>query len=219
MKCFERIVNAHIASLLPASLDPLQFTYRPNRSTDDGIANALHTALSHLDQKNTYVRMLFIDYSSAFNTIIPSRLVIKLCDLNISSSLCSWILDFLTDRPQVVRIGSITSSTLTLTLSTGAPQGSVLSPLLYTLFTHDCTATHSSNTNIKFADDTTIIGCISDGDETTYRAEVRALTSWCHNNNLLPRSSSWITGDCREEATPPSTSKEQRWRESAASDS
>uniref|UniRef100_A0A6I8SKL5 Reverse transcriptase domain-containing protein n=1 Tax=Xenopus tropicalis TaxID=8364 RepID=A0A6I8SKL5_XENTR len=183
MKCFERIGKAHITSLLPASLDPLQFAYRSNRSTDDAIAIALHTALSHLDQRNTYVRMLFIDCSSAFNTIVPSRLVMKLRDLNIGSSLCSWILDFLTNRPQVVRIGNITSSTLTL--STGAPQGCVLSPLLYTLFTHDCTATHSSNTIIKFADDTTIIGCISNGDESAYRAEVRALTSWCRDNNLL----------------------------------
>uniref|UniRef100_A0A6I8PZ49 Reverse transcriptase domain-containing protein n=1 Tax=Xenopus tropicalis TaxID=8364 RepID=A0A6I8PZ49_XENTR len=183
MKCFERIVKAHITSLLPASLDSLQFAYRSNRSTDNAIAIALHTALSHLDQRNTYVRMLFIDYSSAFNTIVPSRLVMKLRDLNIGSSLCCWILDFLTNRPQVVRIGNITSSTLTL--STGAPQGCVLSPLLYTLFTHDCTATHSSNTIIKFADDTTIIGCISNGDESAYRAEVRALTSWCRDNNLL----------------------------------
>ena len=38
--------------------------YRPNRSTDDAISIALHTALSHLDKRNTYVRMLFTDYSS-----------------------------------------------------------------------------------------------------------------------------------------------------------
>ncbi len=57
--------------MLPASLDPLQFAYRSNRSTDDAIAFTLHTALSHLENKNTYVRMLFVDYSSAFNTIVP----------------------------------------------------------------------------------------------------------------------------------------------------
>jgi hypothetical protein len=42
--------------------------YHTNRATDDAISIALHTALSHLDKRNTYVRMLFIDYSSAFNT-------------------------------------------------------------------------------------------------------------------------------------------------------
>ena len=75
--------------------------------------------------------MLFIDFSSAFNTIIPLKLDTKLKSLN--SSLCSWILDFLTERRQVVKMGSMTSTPLTL--STGAPQGCVLSPLLYSLYT------------------------------------------------------------------------------------
>ena len=47
MKCFERLVMAHINSILPDTLDPLQFAYRPNRSTDDAISIALDTALSH----------------------------------------------------------------------------------------------------------------------------------------------------------------------------
>ena len=78
MKCFERLVMAHINTIIPETLDPLQFTYRPNRSTDDAISIALHTALSHQGKRNIYVRMLFIDYSSAFNTIVPSKLITKL---------------------------------------------------------------------------------------------------------------------------------------------
>ncbi len=109
-KCFEKLVREHICSVLPASLDPLQFAYRSNRSTDDAIAFTLHTALSHLENKNTYVRMLFVDYSSAFNTIVPATLVAKLQTLGLNRSLCSWILDFLTGRSQVVRMGNITSS-------------------------------------------------------------------------------------------------------------
>ncbi len=119
--------------MLPASLDPLQFAYRSNRSTDDAIAFYLHTALSHLENKNTYVRMLFVDYSSAFNTIVTATLVAKLQTLGLNRSLCSWILDFLTGRSQVVRMGNNTSSPLSL--NTGAPQGCVLSPLLYSLYT------------------------------------------------------------------------------------
>ncbi len=165
--------------MLPASLDPLQFAYRSNRSTDDAIAFTLHTALSHLENKNTYVRMLFVDYSSAFNTIVPVTLVAKLQTLGLNRSLCSWILDFLTGRSQVVRMGNNTSSPLTL--NTGALQGCVLSPLLYT---HDCTATHSSNVIVKFADDTTVIGLITDNDETAYREEVSTLTKWCQENHL-----------------------------------
>ncbi len=113
-KCFEKLVREHICSVLPASLDPLQFAYRSNRSTDDAIVFTLHTALSHLENKNTYVRMLFVDYSSAFNTIVPATLVAKLQTLGLNRSLCSWILDFLTGRSQVVRMGNNTSSPLIL---------------------------------------------------------------------------------------------------------
>ena len=96
MKCFERLVMAHINTISPETLDPLQFAYRPNRSTDDAISIALYTALSHLDKRNTYVRMLFIDYSSVFNTIVPSKLINKLRTLGPNTSLCNCILDFLT---------------------------------------------------------------------------------------------------------------------------
>ncbi len=181
-KCFEKLVREHICSVLPASLDPLQFAYLSNRSTDDAIAFTLHTALSHLENKNTYMRMLFVDYSSAFNSIVPATLVAKLQTLGQNRSLCSWILDFLTGRSQVVRMGNNTSSPLVL--NSGAPQGCVLSPLLYSLYTHDCTATHSTNVIVKFADDTTVIGLITDNDETAYREEVSTLTKWCQENHL-----------------------------------
>ncbi|KAK3565492.1 hypothetical protein QTP86_010876 [Hemibagrus guttatus] len=130
---------------------PLQFAYRPNRSTDDAITTTLHLSLTHLDNKDSYVQMLFIDFSSAFNTTIPQHLIEKLSLLGLNTSLCNWILDFLTGRPQSVRIGNSTSSTSTL--STGAPQGCVLSPLLFPLLTHDCAAMYSSNHILKFTDD------------------------------------------------------------------
>ncbi|KAG5262033.1 hypothetical protein AALO_G00291400 [Alosa alosa] len=106
----------------------------------------------------------------------------KLRDLNISSSLCSWILD-LTDRPQAVRMGNIISSTLTLNW---CPAGMcVKPPTRCALMGHDCMATHTSNIIIKFADDITITGCITSDDESAYRAEVATLTSWCQDNSLL----------------------------------
>ncbi|KAK3541003.1 hypothetical protein QTP86_009520 [Hemibagrus guttatus] len=157
-KYFKRLVIRHIKTQLQPSLDPLQFVYRPNHSTDDAITTTLHLSLTHLDNKDTYVRMLFIDFSSAFNTIIPQHLIEKLSLLGLNTSLCNWILEFLTGRPQLVRIGNSFSSTTTL--STGAPQGCVLSPLLFTLLTHDCAAMHSSNHIIKFADDMTVVAVI-----------------------------------------------------------
>ena len=87
---------AHINSILPDTLDPLHFAYGPNRSTDDAISITLHTVLSHLDKRNTYVRMLIIDYNSAFNTIVPSKLITKLRSMGLNTFLCNLILDFLT---------------------------------------------------------------------------------------------------------------------------
>src|SRR4029434_7167282 len=79
---------------------PVQFAYCQNRSMEDAISTSLHAALSYLDNGNTDARLLFIDFSSAFNTIIPSKLITKLSDLSINTSLRNWILDFLTNRPQ-----------------------------------------------------------------------------------------------------------------------
>ncbi len=184
MKVFEGFLKNHICSSIPASLDPLQFAYCPNRSTDDVISQVLHSSLTHIDSKNgNYVRLLFIDYSSAFNTIDPIKLAVKLTDLGLNSSLCDWIQDFLTARPQVVKVGQFTSNSITLNI--GAPQGCVLSPLLYSLYTHDCVSSHSSTSIVKFAYDTVVLVLISNNDETAYLDEVERLTSWCQGNISL----------------------------------
>jgi hypothetical protein len=46
MKYFEKLVIAHINTIIPDTLEPLQFAYHPNRSTDDAISITLHTAFS-----------------------------------------------------------------------------------------------------------------------------------------------------------------------------
>ncbi|KAI4905570.1 hypothetical protein NFI96_009239, partial [Prochilodus magdalenae] len=193
-------VVAGTAAAVPVLVQPVreaprvmtEFTYRCNHFTDDAITYLLHTTLSHLDaERGNYVKMLFVDYSSAFNTIIPSTLTVKLEDLGLHSSLCRWISNFLTDRTQTVRVGKHVSPTLTLSTSappevkTGAPQGCVLSPFLYSLYTYDCVATSSSTTIVKFADDTVVLGLISNNDERAYLEEMKHLEVWCQDNNLL----------------------------------
>ncbi len=86
-----------------------------------------------------------------FNSIVPSKPIIKVRNLRLNTALCDQ--NFLTS--QTVQIRSTTSSTLTL--ETPVPPGlCVLSPLLYSPFTHDYVDTHSSKAIIKFADDTTV---------------------------------------------------------------
>ncbi len=77
---------------------------------------------------------------SAFNNIIPSLLQPKLPQLSVPTSSCQCINSFLTDRQQLVRLGKFSSNTRTI--STGAPQGCVLSPLLFSLYTNNCTSKH-----------------------------------------------------------------------------
>ncbi|KAL0186387.1 hypothetical protein M9458_018057, partial [Cirrhinus mrigala] len=93
-----------------------------------------------------------------------------------------WITSFLTDRQQLVKLGKFSSSTRTI--STGTPQGCVLSPLLFFLYTNDCTSKDPSVKLLKFVVDTTVIGLIEDGDECAYRQEVKELAVWCSHNNL-----------------------------------
>ena len=136
-----------------------------------------------MEGKNTHVRLLFLDFSSAFNTIIPQHLISKLAPLGFSTHLCNWLLDFLSHRPQSVRLGNNVSSVISL--STGSPQGCVLSPLLFTLMTHDCCARSTTNHIVKFADDTTVMGLILDDIDLDYREEVNHLVDWCETNNLV----------------------------------
>ena len=150
-------------SFHPPTSDSHQFAHRANRSTEDGVATALHAALTHLEQQGIYARLLFIDLSSAFNTILPHRLVSKLSDIGIPHCTCLWVKDFFTERTERVRVG------------------------LHTLYTHDCIPIHHSNTFVKLSDDTTVVELISRGDESDYRDEVERL--WCKVNNLLLNTS------------------------------
>ncbi|TWW71139.1 hypothetical protein D4764_17G0006220 [Takifugu flavidus] len=86
MKVMERLVLTHLRPLVSPFQDPLQFAYQPKR------------AYSSLDRLNTTVRVMFFDFSSAFNTIQPRLLKAKLEKMQMDAPLVSWIEDYLTEN-------------------------------------------------------------------------------------------------------------------------
>ena len=135
----ERVVLCKLDSLVKDYIDPLQFAYRRNRSTDDAVLYVLENIYSHLEKGGSSVRLMFFDFSSAFNTTQSHLLVQKILNMKLLSSVISWIFDYLTNRLQHVRMNGVLSSVICT--NTGAPQGTVLAPFLFSLYTADCRCT------------------------------------------------------------------------------
>ncbi|KAI3368275.1 hypothetical protein L3Q82_007821 [Scortum barcoo] len=126
---------------------------------------------------------MFFDFSSAFNTIQPRLLGDKLQLAGVDHHLTSWILDYLTHRPQFVRVQGFKS--VRLFCSTGAPQGTVLAPFLFTLYTAGFSYNTPSCHLQKFSDDSAVVvGLITDGDDREYRGLIQDFADWCLRNNL-----------------------------------
>uniref|UniRef100_A0A1A8KL82 Si:dkeyp-19e1.4 n=1 Tax=Nothobranchius kuhntae TaxID=321403 RepID=A0A1A8KL82_NOTKU len=152
MKAMEKIIKEHIVRATEPLMDPLQFAYRARRGADDVKIFILDTIHKHLELPDSSARLLFVDFSSAFNTLQPHILATKLSSqFHLDDQLTLWILDFLTNRTQKVWVNNCLSGLRST--STGSPQGCVLSPLLYILSTDDCRSTHPNCHLVKYADD------------------------------------------------------------------
>ena len=124
--------------------------------------------------------MLFLDFSSAFTTIQPHLLMRKLMVMDTNPVIIRWLCSLLTDRPQRVVVKSSTTLEVSseVRTNTGAPQGCVLSPALFTLYTSDCRCTARDTLQVKFSDDTSLTGLITTS-ENSYRCAVEKLVGWC----------------------------------------
>jgi hypothetical protein len=169
MKCFERLVMDHINTIIPDTKDPIHIPPQQIHRSCNLYCTPHCPFPPEQEEHLLYMSMLFIDYRSALNTIVPSKLTSKLWTLGLNTSLCNWILDFLTDRPPGGEGGQQHNRH-------ADPQHVDplwVRPLLYFLFTHDCVATHDTKTIITFSDNTTVVGLITDGDETIYSRGVK----------------------------------------------
>ena len=137
-----------------------------------------------MDKPRGYCRVIFVDFSSAFNTIKPNLLLNKLNYFHINPYLVSWVANFLSNRTQHVRLKNLQSSIITT--NTGAPQGCVLSPILFTMYTNDCHMNSDVLKLLKFADDSSILALLrTSHDETIYNNYIIEFTKWCEEHNLL----------------------------------
>ncbi|KAI4903024.1 hypothetical protein NFI96_010063 [Prochilodus magdalenae] len=156
--------------------------YQPGVGVDDAVIYLLHRALSHLEKPGSTVRITFFDFSSAFNTIQPGLLNDKLEHVGVESHLSNWIQDYLTNRPQYVRARDCVSDKVVS--STGAPQGTVLAPFFFTLYTADFMYSSPNCHLQKFSDDSAIVGLITNEEDSEYRELIQDFVDWCLQNHL-----------------------------------
>lgn len=179
MKIFEKIVKGLVMSSIEG-LDPLQFAYQAGRGVEDAKLFMLNHLYKHLEKPQAHARLLFADFSSAFNTMQPHLLIERLVSkFELSHQLVSWILDFLTGREQRVSGNGCLSDSVTI--STGSPQGCVLSPLL--LYTDECRSRQEDSYLIKFSDDTALLSLLY-GSESNHQSPLTDFISWCDCNFL-----------------------------------
>ena len=142
----------------------------------------MNTLYRHLEGPQIHARISFADFSSTLNTIQPHILANKLVSyFGLDNHLVLWIIDFLTNRLQRVFVNGC-SSELSLTC-TGSPQGCVLSPLLYILYTDDCKSNHLNRFLVKFADDSALLSLLQ-GSEQYHGAALTEFVYWCDNYYL-----------------------------------
>ncbi|XP_041804064.1 high-affinity choline transporter 1-like [Chelmon rostratus] len=103
-KTIERLLLSHLRSVVSSPLDPLQFAYRPNNGVEDAFINLLQRVLTYLETADRAARVMFFDFSSAFNTRQPAQLGRKLEDVGVDRHLAAWTINYLTDHPQYVQM-------------------------------------------------------------------------------------------------------------------
>ena len=189
-KVIERVVDNQLRSHMSENdlFECMQSAYRANHSTETALVRVLNDILLAVDKKQM-VGLVLLDLSAAFDTINHSVLLQRLRDrIGLDGTALKWFKSYLTNRSQKVSVkGSLSSS---FRLETGVPQGSVLGPLLFTIYMSplaDLIRKHGIEVHF-FADDTQIYICFSQSEVTTSIANlemcIRAVRQWMAQNFL-----------------------------------
>jgi hypothetical protein len=153
------------------------------------------------------VRAVFLDFTSAFNTIDPSRLIGILTTRKLNPNIINWTHSYLENRSQIVVTESGASAPLISSI--GSPQGCVLSPLLFSIYVDDLRTRCPTMLTIKYADDTIVLENLDPTATSQMSAELDSIAGWCKDHNLiinLSKTKEIIFSNLRDEPTPPDLS-------------
>jgi len=167
---------------------PFQSAYRANHSTETALVHIVNSLLLASDSGQVSLLTL-LDLSAAFDTIDHSILLYRLSNTyGIRNTALSWFESYLTNRFQSVSINDIQSDPVQLTY--GVPQGSVLGPVLFTLYTSPLSNIINQH-HIKhhlYADDTQLLNSCKPQNIPALISQTSAcfddINSWMITNKL-----------------------------------
>ena len=167
------------------ALPECQSAYRSFHSTETSITAVICDAIQMLDEKKSGILML-LDLSAAFDTVVHSLLIEDLQEIGIGGDALLLLRDYLSNRRYKVQVGNETSDEETL--KRGVPQGSVLGPLLFCIYTRELEII-LRRFGVKFmmyADDTQIYLSFSGIENTKRIIEeiVKTIKDWMNYKKL-----------------------------------
>lgn len=195
-KILERVVSAQLKTYLDTNdLFPRhQSAYRARHSTETALASVLSNIYCEIDSGNLALLSL-LDLSAAFDTVDTEILLARLnTSFGLSGTLHEWFRSYLTDRHLQVKFNGVISDSVML--SCGVPQGSVLGPLLFLLYTADVESiVHRHGLYYHgYADDQQTYGSCKPNSDGVRSLRKRAtdcideVASWMQSNRLLLNS-------------------------------
>ena len=132
-------------------LSGVQSGFRPGYGCVTATLKVLNDIISALNSKQ-YCAAIFIDLAKAFDTVNQSILADRLGSIGVSGHSLDWFTNYLTDRMQYVKSEYLLSHPLPVTK--GVPQGSILSPKLFSVYINNIASSVCDSSIHLYADDT-----------------------------------------------------------------